>query len=120
MPAKAMRIRIRGVTYDSAKAAGQALGVATGTVYTAISRGSDARLGLGQDYKARVTKGGVPPIPVTVAGQTFPSMAALGRALGRNAQSVKRSIDRGGRATAALAQAVRALDEKSQGPEIQD
>jgi hypothetical protein len=98
-----MQVEIRGKVYENAKAAAKANGVAVASVYFAIIRGNPDRLGKGIDYKARKTKGGLPPKPVVIAGQRFESMAALARAIGRPSRSVRTAWNNGRRAPIVLA-----------------
>lgn len=101
-----MPVLIRGKEYPSAKEAAKALGVATATVYCGVIRGNPDRIGLGPDYSARRRGGGKPPQPVTIAGQHFPSMADLARAIGRDPRSVRASLKRGGEAHRRIVRAV--------------
>ncbi len=104
-----MPVAIRGVTYPDAHAAAKALRVSVDTVYCGISRGNPDRIGLGPDYAARQRKGGLPPKPVTVAGQRFASMAELARAIGRDPRNVRNSLRAGGLARERIVRAVMAL-----------
>lgn len=109
MPRENMPVMIRGKLYPDAKAAAKALRVSVDTVYCGISRGNPDRIGLGPDYAARPHRGGLPPKPVTVAGQHFASMAELARAIGREPRAVRVSLRAGGIAKDRIVRAVMAL-----------
>lgn len=104
-----MSVTIRGVTYPDAQAAARANDVAPATVYSALCRGDIDRVGLGQDYVKRVTKGGKPPKPVIVAGRRFASTADLARALGREPRVVRVSLKAGALAKGRIVLAVMAM-----------
>lgn len=104
-----MPVEVRGKVYPSARAAAAALGVSVASVYCAISRGNIDRLGLGPDYSKKVTKGGRAPKRIVVAGQEFPSIAALARALGRGRRAVGASLRAGDAARTRIALGVMAL-----------
>lgn len=103
-----MTVVVRGKVYPNATAAAKALKVAESSVFCAIMRGNVDRLGLGIDYKKRVTKGGKCR-PVTIAGKQFESMAALAKAIGRPAKSVRFSLNAGPAARANIVHAVMKL-----------
>lgn len=104
-----MQVKVRGKVYPSARAAAAALGVKVMSVYCAISRGNLDRLGLGPDYSKKITKGGQRPRRIVVAGQEFPSIASLARALGRPRKSVGASLRAGETARRRIALGVMAL-----------
>jgi hypothetical protein len=104
-----MQVAVRGVVYPDARAAAKALKVAVSSVYCAVIRGNPDRLGLGPDYRRRRTGGGLPPKPVTVAGQRFASMADLARAIGRDPRCVRKSLSGGPIARERIARAVMAI-----------
>lgn len=109
MPRERMPVMIRGKLYADAHAAAKALRVAVSTVYCGVIRGNPDRIGLGPDYAARPHRGGLPPKPVTVAGQRFASMAELARAIGRDPRNVRNSLRAGGLARERIVRAVMAL-----------
>jgi hypothetical protein len=67
-----MLVGVRGVIYPSTRAAAEALGVSIEAVYSALSRGSMDKLGLGNTRKKAVE----------IEGLHFSSMCAASRALG--------------------------------------
>jgi hypothetical protein len=81
-----MKIKVRGVTYNSVKEASKALGVTIDGVYSALERGGLESLGLGQ------TK----PKPVTLQGISFRSMTAASIALGLGRSYLREVILYGG------------------------
>jgi hypothetical protein len=90
-----MRVQIRGVIYETVAEAAAALGVATSSVYCAISRGNLERLGLGQDYSKRPHKGGRNKKPINIGGMTFISRSALAAFIGRTPRSVRATLAAG-------------------------
>lgn len=90
-----MRVLIRGVEYPDVHAAAAAHNVTVATVYDAIIRRDPDSIGLGRGKVKRNPKGGLPPKPITVAGQKFPSLAALARYIGRPPREVRTSLKRG-------------------------
>lgn len=81
-----MKIKVRGVTYDSVKEAAKALNVTIDGVYGALDRGALEMLGLGK------TK----PHPVTLEGIEFRSMTSASHALGFNRSYLREVMRRGG------------------------
>jgi len=80
-----MPIQIRGVHYDSARHAAEALGVSRRTVLGAVSRGRQDFCGLGVGKPMRVTIRGVTYASVKEAAQAIgvaPSTAACGLSRG--------------------------------------
>lgn len=108
MTRERMPVVVRGKVYPNAAVAAKALKVAESSVFCAIMRGNVDRLGLGIDYKKRVTKGGKCR-EITIAGKKFESMAALAKAIGRPAKSVRFSLNAGPAARANIARAVMKL-----------
>ena len=72
-----MAVRVRGVVYEDAHEAAAALGVTPGAIYQALMRGNLDSVGRRHER--------MPPNArsITVGPMTFPSMAALSRAIGR-------------------------------------
>ena len=79
-------ITIRGVTYPSRKAAAEALGVHTRTIYAAARVGALESVGLQVDRPPRLSD-----MPVTIRGVTYPSRKAAAEALGVASQTIKRA-----------------------------
>lgn len=70
-------VTIRGVTYESQKAAAAALRLVPSTVSLAVKYGFEDRLGItGRKV------GGRPGNPITIKGVTYPSQIAAAKALG--------------------------------------
>lgn len=90
-----MRVAIRGVTYPDVQTAADTLGVSPHTIYCAMTRGNIERVGLGVDYRNRVTRGGLPPKPVTIGGISFKSLADLARYVGLPAKALRSRMARG-------------------------
>ena len=67
-----MKVKVRGVTYESVKEAAKALGVTVAGVYTALDRGRIDKLGLGKTIPKKMVIGNV----------TFKSASEAARALG--------------------------------------
>ena len=80
-----MRIKVRGVTYETVKEAADALGLTINGVYSGLDRGAAEKLGIGK------TK----PIAITLEGITFRSMTAASIALGFPPKTL-RELLRGG------------------------
>lgn len=93
--AETMRVTIRGVTYDSVREAASELGVAKSTVYCALSKGNIDTVGLGPGTRPpdryRSGKGK----EITLAGVTFPSIAAASVALGFRAKYLALALSKG-------------------------
>ena len=89
-----MKVKVRGVTYESVKEAADALGVTIAGVYTALDRGRIDKLGLGKTIPKKMVIGNV----------TFKSASEAGRALGFS-RSYFRDAKLGGRAKARLDEA---------------
>lgn len=81
-----MKIRVRGVTYNSVKEAADALDVNLHSVYSALNRGALEGLGLGK------TK----PKPFTIEGITFRSMTQASIALGFSRSYLQATLSKGG------------------------
>lgn len=81
-----MKIKIRGVEYNSVKEAATAVGVSYHSVYTALDRGRLEVLGLGKTQ----------PKPVTLEGIEFRSMTSASTALGFNRSYLREVMRRGG------------------------
>lgn len=90
MAAKPYPVRIRGVTYPSAQAAAEALGVHRDTVYTMLRKGRPDLIGTGSK---RPGNGSAKTF--TIGPCTFPSMRAASRALGRGDRYVQDVMRRG-------------------------
>lgn len=74
MPRELMPVRVRGVTYPSAQACANALGVTRKTVYAALARGTPDHIGL------KRTKGRA--MPFTYRMLSWPSKSAASIELG--------------------------------------
>jgi hypothetical protein len=74
MPRELMPVRVRGVTYHSAQACADAIGVTRKTVYRNLSRGTPDMIGL-KYAKGRAT-------PFTYRMLSWPSKSDASRALG--------------------------------------
>ena len=81
-----MKIRVRGVTYNSVKEAADALDVSLHSVYSALNRGALEGLGLGN------TK----PKPLDIGGITFRSMTQASLALGFSRSYLQWTLKSGG------------------------
>jgi hypothetical protein len=93
-----MRVKIRGLIYESVRAAASANNVSADTVYDAVSRRDPDSVGVGRGKYDRcgMPKGGMPPTSVTIGGKKFPSMAALARYIGREPRNVRTALRSGG------------------------
>lgn len=80
-----MLIDVRGVIYPSVKAASDALDVSIEAVYSALSRGSMDKLGLGNTRKKAIEIGGV----------HFPSMCSASKALGFSRSYIRTALTSG-------------------------
>ncbi|MBM1834176.1 hypothetical protein JQW92_18125 [Sulfitobacter pseudonitzschiae] len=80
-PRKPFRVTIRGVTYQNAKAASEALGVTQETVYQARRRGTLDCVGMGKGNHTR-HRGNSNGKPFTIGDHTWPSMRACSLDLG--------------------------------------
>jgi hypothetical protein len=74
MPKELMPVRVRGVTYHSAQACADAIGVTRKTVYRNLSRGTPDMIGL-KYAKGRAT-------PFTYRMLSWPSKSDASRAMG--------------------------------------
>jgi len=98
-----MLIKIRGVTYPSAKAAAEALGVKVSAVYSALNRGNIDTVGEGKSQ----------PQPVELDGIAFPSIRSASIALGFGRTYLGKVLSKGGdKAYANLLAALTAYKEK--------
>lgn len=77
-----MRVTIRGITYENAKAAAEALGVHKSTVYSAICRGVPDTIGLRRGTRPKESCKSGKGRPFTIGGVTFASIAQASEALG--------------------------------------
>lgn len=76
---------VRGVLYDSAEAVAEAFGISTKTVYGAIAKGREDRIGLGTGTA----------FPITIRGVTYPSTIAAAKALGVARSTISCALARG-------------------------
>ena len=83
-----MLIRIRGVVYPSAKAAGKALGVHWNTILRALDDGRIDEVGIVRRI------GGRPGTPCTFRGRRYPSMTAAAREHGVTLSAVSMAVRR--------------------------
>lgn len=98
-----MLIKIRGVTYPSAKAAAEALGVKVSAVYSALNRGNIDTVGEGKSQ----------PQPITLDGISFPSIRSASLALGFGRTYLGKILSKGGdKSYANLLAALTAYKEK--------
>ena len=84
-PRPTLPVKIRGVVYPSAKAAGEALGVSPKTIHGAIRRGREDFVGNGTGN----------PMPINVRGVTYADAKEAAQALGVEPCSVHSAITRG-------------------------
>lgn len=85
-----MRVKIRGITYETVREAAKAHNVTTSYVYDAIERGREDIIGIGignREPNGRFVKN-----QVTLYGVTFPSMKAASLALGFNRHYVRGAL----------------------------
>jgi len=85
-----MRVKIRGVTYETVREAAAAHNVTRSYVYDAIERGREDIIGIGignREPNGKFTKN-----KVTLYGVTFPSMKAASLALGFNKHYVRGAL----------------------------
>lgn len=98
-----LRLKIRGVVYESADEAAAALGVGRGTIYSAAHRGTLERVGLGKgrphgtpNVKSRVKKPKVLKnkgrMPFDFMGLKFPDYFAAAEALGYSYTGMWRAV----------------------------
>ena len=80
-----MLVDVRGVIYPSVKAASEALGVSIEAVYSALSRGSMDKLGLGNTRKKAVE----------IEGLHFSSMCEASLALGFSRSYLRTALTSG-------------------------
>lgn len=85
MGVKPSPVTIQGVTYPSARAAAAALGVSPKTIYGAIYRGREGRIGVGVGA----------PMPVTIRGVAYPSARHAAEALGVTVHAVYSGLCKG-------------------------
>jgi hypothetical protein len=90
-----MRVEVRGKVYESVPEAAKALKVSKQTIYTSMERGTLDGVGL-RKYGAKNPRGGRKPIPVTVAGHTWPSIGDCARDLGLDHRYVRNVLLRDG------------------------
>lgn len=81
-----MRVKVRGITYETVKEAADALGLTIHGVYSGLERGATEMLGLGHT-KAK---------PVTLEGVAFRSMTAASIALGYPPRYLREVLLHGG------------------------
>ena len=91
-----MRVNIRGTIYESVPAAAKATGRSVKTIYAAIDRGGADKIGTGtpKAYRPHPARDGKPQC---VAGIWFPSIAALGRFIGKDTSHTRVALNKGGR-----------------------
>lgn len=82
-----MLVQVRGVIYESVRAAATALGVSEAGVYGAVDRGKTDLLGLGHTQ----------PKKIIISGIEFRSMSAASTALGMRRYAFGDIIKRGGK-----------------------
>lgn len=92
-----MRVKVRGVIYESAKECAAALGVSPKTVYWAINYGDPDKLGMGHPraYKPRSPRFDASK-PQRVADIWFPSISAVARYIGKDITHTRNAIRKGG------------------------
>lgn len=95
-----MRVDVRGTIYESVAECAAAIGRSKTTVYRAIDLGRTDQLGLGRVHKyKRIGNQCVGTSkPQCVAGIWFPSIAALGRFIGKDTSHTRVALNKGGRA----------------------
>ena len=85
-----MRVKIRGITYETVREAAAAHNVTRSYVYDAIERGREDIIGIG--IGNREPNGKFVKNQVTLYGVTFPSMKAASLALGFNKHYVRGAL----------------------------
>lgn len=80
-------IEIRGVTYPSQRAAAAALRVCPQTIWRALERGTEQRIGMG--------KRGAPGAPCYMNGKRWPSQRAAAHALDVRPAAICRALGEG-------------------------
>jgi hypothetical protein len=88
-----MRVKIRGVTFETVREAAKAHNVTRSYVYDAIERGRADIIGIG--IGNREPNGKFVKNQVTLYGVTFPSMKAASLALGLNKHYVRGALTTG-------------------------
>lgn len=89
-----MLVRVRNEIYRSVPEAARRLKVSEKTIYSALARGTEDTIGLGRRGPHNPS-GGVPKVPLAVAGVPFESITALAKAIGRPVQHVRKSLKGG-------------------------
>ncbi len=77
-----VRVIIRGETFETVQHAAETFGVAKSTVYCALSRGNPDSIGLRRGTRPKESHKSGRGREFTIAGVTFPSIAAASEALG--------------------------------------
>lgn len=87
-----MKVLVRGHTYSSVPVAAKILGVTTSTVYTALHRGTQDTLGIGQGKGLRLNGGGGRPKQKVVIGRVvFSSYREAADALGYTTAGLRKA-----------------------------
>lgn len=92
-----MRVRIRGIIYDTVQEAADANNVSTAAVYTAIRIGDPDKIGsrgrrhLSDETRALLASSSNKPI--TIAGVWFPSRKELGRVVNMTQKGLREAIN---------------------------
>lgn len=81
MTRQLMQVEVRGVVYPTVRAASEAFGIGTNTIYQLLEKGRADMIGTGH---ARPNNGGYRCKPFTIAGVTYPSQQEASEAIGRN------------------------------------
>ena len=92
-----MRVKVRGVVYETVKECAEALNVSPKTVYSAIGHGNPDKIGTGHPraYKPRSPRFDASK-PQRVAGVWFPSISALARFIGKDITHTRNALNKGG------------------------
>lgn len=96
-----MRVRIRGVIYDTVREAADANNVSTAAVYTAIRIGDPDKIGTrGRRNLTEETREALAALaayrsnkPITIAGVWFPSRKELGRVVNMTQKGLREAIN---------------------------
>lgn len=92
MTRQVMQVEVRGVVYPTVRAAAEAFGIGTNTIYQLLEKGRADMIGMG---RARPNNGGYRCKPFTIAGVTYRSQQDASVAIGRNKDYVSWAIRKG-------------------------
>ena len=89
-----MRVSIRGVTYDTVRAAAEAHGVSEGYVYQALSEGRQDTIGIGMGNWRKPHHRAFDGNKIVLHGVEFASLKAASLALGFNEHYIRGALRR--------------------------